>query len=371
MRKKNIKILVISDYRPTTSVRPEAEIFIGLAKAGFDIHIMTYGDCEYAALFKAVGIRVIDFHPQKKLDPKEIRFIKKELIDGKYDAIHLFNSIAILNGIQAAKKLLIKIILYRGFEGHIHWYDPTAYFKYLHPRVDYITCNSKGVEDYFKNILFFKKEKAVTINKGHDLNWYKDIIPKERKEMGFSENDFLIICVANNRKMKGMEYLFSAMDYLPKNLAIHLLIVGNGMENNDLNSIKNRSSYKENIHTLGFRKDALELVAMSDVFALASLFGESITKGVLEAMSLGIAPLITDIPGNQELVIHEKNGLVVPIKNPNAIADGISRLYSNRKETLDFGFQSQQRIRDVLSSERAILGMKAFYEEILCLENMR
>ena len=45
------KILVISNYRSTIGVRPEAEIFIGLARLGFDVEIMTYGDAEYVSTF--------------------------------------------------------------------------------------------------------------------------------------------------------------------------------------------------------------------------------------------------------------------------------------------------------------------------------
>lgn len=52
------------------------------------------------------------------------------------------------------------------------------------------------------------------------------------------------------------------------------------------------------------------MVKASDAFVLSSLYGEATTKAVIEAMSLGICPLITDIPGNKGLVIHEECGLV-------------------------------------------------------------
>ncbi len=61
-----IKLLVISNYRSTVTVRPEAEIFIQLQQTSrYQITIMTYGDSPYAEKFRAAGIRVIDFHPEK------------------------------------------------------------------------------------------------------------------------------------------------------------------------------------------------------------------------------------------------------------------------------------------------------------------
>ena len=71
-----MKILVISNYRPYHTARPEAEIFIGLAKLGVEIDIMTYGDAAYFEKFKEAGINAIDFHPEKKMDKGEIAFIR-------------------------------------------------------------------------------------------------------------------------------------------------------------------------------------------------------------------------------------------------------------------------------------------------------
>ncbi|NCP46173.1 MAG: glycosyltransferase family 1 protein, partial [Flavobacteriales bacterium] len=165
-----IKILVISNYTNTISARPEAEIFLGLKQKGVEITIITEKDSEYAKKFEAAGIRVIDGLPKKKNCGKSQELIRNELIQGKYDALLLYNSKAISNGIKAAKNLPVKVILYRGYTGNINWWDPTAYTKYLHPRVNKIICNANAIQELFERQLFFKKGKAVTINKGHDLS---------------------------------------------------------------------------------------------------------------------------------------------------------------------------------------------------------
>lgn len=114
------KVLVISDYRDTNSVRPEAELFIGLQQAGLEITVMTFDQAAYIQRFEAAGIRVIGFHPERKLDFVAIRIIRQELRTGGHHILHLFNSRAILNGIQAASGLPVKVVLYRGYTGHIH-----------------------------------------------------------------------------------------------------------------------------------------------------------------------------------------------------------------------------------------------------------
>ncbi len=361
-----MKILVISNYRETVSVRPEAELFIGLKQAGLDVTIMTYGDAAYVEKFKMAGIKTIDFHPEKKLNKKEIKTIREELIRGKYDILHLFNSKAIINGIQAAKSLPVKVVLYRGYTGNINWYDPTAYFKYLHPRVDKIWCIAKSIEEHIKRQSFFNKNKPVTIHKGHDLNWYKNIEAIDRKELNEIHADaFWVVNVANNRRMKGTAYLLNAMSHLPPGMPIHLLLVGKNLDHQKNLAIANNSPNKNNIHFLGYRTDVLKIVKASDLFVLPSLFGEATTKSVIEAMALGTTPVITDISGNKGLVLNEKCGLVIPSKNEKAIAKSILTLFNDQTLNKEYGRQAQAHIAQYFNINKTILEIKNMYETLL------
>lgn len=361
-----IKILVISDYRDYHSVRPEAEIFIGLAKLGFQIHIMTYAASKYVQHFEAAGIKVIDFHPKKKMNAVEIATIRDYIKNNKIDIVHLFNSPAIINGIQAAKKLPVKVVLYRGYSANIHWYDPSAYLKYLHPRVDKIFCNSAGVEEHIQRQFFFKNNKTITINKGHNINWYEGYEAYDiKKELGLPSDALLLINVANNRRMKGIPYLLKAMNLLPDDVPIHLLIAGRDMDNSQNLSIIKKGNQQDKIHLLGFRKNVLNIVTACDVFVLPSIKGESITKSVIEAMSLGVPAIISDIAGNRELVEHGESGWVFPSKNVKALKDAILKLYKNKTLRTTLGKNAKKRIIEHLNVEQTIQKTQALYEGLL------
>ena len=360
-----VKVLVISNYRNTFSVRPEAEIFIDLAKRGFEIDIMTYGDSEYVSKFKEAGINVIDFHPQKKLDKTEIKFIRDHLKKGKHDIVHLFSGRGVLNGIQAAKKLPVKIVLYRGYAGNIHWYDPTAYLKFLHPRVDKILCNTKGVADAITKNVGFNPGKIKVINKGHFSFWYDNIDAIPRESLGLSEKDFLVVNVANNRAMKDIPTLIRATNYIPEHLPIHILLVGGNMDDKANMHALNESPNKDKIHILGFRDDRLSIVKSSDVFALTSLYGESITKSVIEAMCMGTVPVITSIAGNVELVENDKSGFVIPVKSPEILAEKLISLYNDKELYQRLSKGAIHHIDTKLSHERTVNEYDSFYKELV------
>jgi glycosyltransferase involved in cell wall biosynthesis len=360
-----IKVLVISNYSDYHTTRPEAEVYINLAKMGIQISVMTFKDSVYKKEFQAAGIRVVEFHPQRRFDRSEIRTIREFIIQEKIDIIHLYNSKAIINGIKAAKGLPVKVVLYRGYAGNVHWYDPTSYFKYLHPRVDKIVCNSKGVEESIKKQLLFRKNKAITILKGHRLDWYKNYNALDlKKEFNIPETSFVIVNVANYRKMKGIEYLLKAMNYLSVDTAVYLLLVGKGMDNPKNRKIIRRGRNGDKIIFSGFRSDALNIVKACDVFVLSSVKGEGLNKAAIEAMAFCKPAIVTDIPGNRDLVDDHKNGLIVPSENPQALSKAILHLYKNRKECKVMGQNAKQHVAEKLNLELSVLQTKALYEDL-------
>lgn len=361
-----IKVLVISNYSDYHSTRPEGAIFIGLAKLGFKVYVMCHKGVGYAKDLEEAGITIVDFLPKNKFDKEEIAIIREFLINNQIDVLHAFYSAAIINGIKAVKGLSTKIVLYRGYAGHIKWYDPTQYVKYLNSRVDAIMCNSIGVEELFKRQLFFKKQKAVTINKGHDLTWYSAVEPFDiRRELSIPAETLLLVNVANNRRMKGIPYLLKAMVKLPKDVSIHLLLIGRDMDTKQNLEIIRKGNVETKVHFLGFRPNVLPIVAACDVFVLPSITGESITKSVIEAMSLAVTPVISDIRGNVELVEHGKSGLVFASKNVEAIAHCLLTLNNDREACKNMGYQAQVRIKNELNSKNAIAEVKRLYERIL------
>lgn len=360
-----MKILVISNYKPTVTARPEAEIFIGLRERGHDVTVMTYSDADYIKRFEENGIRVIPFHPTKKRDKNSIAFIRKELISGQYDILQMYNSLAYLNGIPAAAGLPVKVVLYRGYTGNIAWFDPFMYLKYFNSRVDGVVCNVEAIRQLFVKNAPWANKRFKTIYKGHRLEWYDVKEKVDLSEFGVKEGDVSFVCAANSRRMKGVKYLLKATHFFRPDAPVHVFLAGNGMEKPEFQELIAGSPIKDKIHVLGFRDDILELVQSCDVFVLASLFGEAITKAVIEAMSLGVAPLITDIPGNKKLVINEESGIVVPPADAEALANGMKQFVNEPEKIEQYGKAARQRIKNELNTDKTIQEYEAYYQELI------
>jgi len=85
----------------------------------------------------------------------------------------------------------------------------------------------------------------------------------------------------------------------------------------------------DNVIWLGFRRDARELTALSDVVVLPSYYREGVPLTLLEGMSLGKPVVTTDSVGCREVVEEGRNGYLVPTRDPHALAEAIGRLLND------------------------------------------
>lgn len=358
-----IRALIICNITDSASSKPDIELVNGLHNQGIQVDVMIPAHSAYVKIFKASGIRVIPAHPLKKFSIGTILRIRKQIIQGNYAIIHLFNTKAIVNGSLAAFGLRVKVIAYRGAAG-MYWYDPTAWWSHLNPRIDLLICNSYFVQQHMQRQLLLNPQKAVMIHKGMDLAWFDNIKPLSRKEIGIPDNAIIVGCVANVRRIKGVRYLLEATHFMDPALPVHLLLIGTGMNSPGNMRLIESGPFRENIHILGFRKDVYELVAACDIYIQPSL-SESLSRSVMEAMCLGVPCVVTDIGGLIELVEHEKSGLVVERRNARAIAGAIEKLTLEPALRKTFADEAKQRMKLIFSVENMVMNTRKIYEKIL------
>ena len=359
-----LKILVLSDYRAFHETRPEAFVFLALAKRGHEVHIMTYPNNAYTDQFKAGGIHLTTQHPKRKWNRQEIQRTRAYILQHGIEIVHAFNSISTMHSVQAVRGTNAKLVLYRGYTRNIQWYNPISYLKHLNPRVDAIQCNSIGVTQALQAQLRHP-EKAVTINKGHLVEWYTDVTPIDiRKTLNLPPEALLLITVANNRPFKGISYLLEAMQQLPKDRPIHLVLVGRNMDHPKNLAFLKKHQLEERVHLVGFQPQALAWTAGADCFVLPSLYGESITKSVIEAMALKVPALITSIPGNVELLEHGVSGWTVPPGDPTALAQAILAIEQQRQDLPAYGQRAQQHLRERLNHHQTVDQVEALYQRL-------
>jgi glycosyltransferase involved in cell wall biosynthesis len=143
-----------------------------------------------------------------------------------------------------------------------------------------------------------------------------------------------ILCVASLRDYKGQSYLIDACGRLSRaGLSLRCLLVGDGEDRRRLENRIARSGLQDVVVLLGHqpRDRVSALMQEADVLVLPSVTTpsgkmEGIPVALMEAMAVGLPVISTAISGIPELVLDGETGLLVPERDPKALATAVLRL---------------------------------------------
>jgi len=142
----------------------------------------------------------------------------------------------------------------------------------------------------------------------------------------------VIISVGRNRIVKGFEYGIKAMDIIRRKFSdVCYVIIGKGTEN--LLPLVRKFNLNGKVVLPGEmqkREELLDCYRSSDIYLSPSLIeGFSLTN--LEALASGLSCIVTDVPGNRDVIKDWYDGIRVTPKSPEAIAEAVSKILSNEQ----------------------------------------
>jgi glycosyltransferase involved in cell wall biosynthesis len=114
----------------------------------------------------------------------------------------------------------------------------------------------------------------------------------------------------------------------------------------------------------GMRQDMPELYALMDLFVLPS-HREGFPRSPMEASAMGVPCIVTDIRGCREAVEHEENGLLVPRQAPEALAQAIIALLTDREMARGMGERGRQMAEERFDERLVFAKVKGEYARLL------
>ena len=344
--------------------RPEAAQISGLhASPRANVTVLCNPGAVTIPYFEQHGIRVLTEPLDKKLSLRSIARIRSELRAGNYQILHLFNNTAISNGAFAALFTEVKVVAYRGQTGNTSRWDPTSYLSVLHPRIDMVVCVADAVADYLRGEQW-GKNKAVTVYKGHDTDWYQNA-PADLTGLGLPQDAVVISLIADIRPRKGLHILVAATHFFSADSNIHILLVGANADDARVQEQIAQAANPGRIHALGYRTDAPEISAASDIVVLPTTKREGLSRAVLEGMAYGRPAVVTATGGNAELVADKVTGLVVPPNDPKSLAHALNALAGDPELRERYGQAAKQRVVQHFSVQQGVNKTLDVYETLL------
>ncbi|MGB7888000.1 MAG: glycosyltransferase, partial [Xanthobacteraceae bacterium] len=219
--------------------------------------------------------------------------------------------------------------------------------RYLHRRTFGIIGNSQAVTDQLATEVDDRRKLALIYN---GIEMPSPVFTNGRAQtralLQIPTDALVVSVIANLIAYKGHRDLIEALapikDCLPKTW--RLLVIGrdDGV-GSELKGLAQHFGMAGNIMWLGERPDVEELLSASDIFVLPS-HQEGFSNALLEAMAARLPAVATAVGGNIDAVADNETGLLVPVRDPRALAAAILRLAQNPDLRRSFGDAARRRV---------------------------
>jgi len=310
-----------------------------------------------------------------------VNLIRKD----QYDLVHVHTPIAAVLGRIAAKIAGVKRIVYTSHGLPFH--DGSSYKEYaLYSNVEKLAALltdmilSQNHEDIAtaKKLGLCRPEKIAYLGNGVDIDRFnRDRLDPAhqaqlRKSLGIPDTANLIIgTIGRLTRKKGSGYLIEATAKLVSQFPnLHVLIIGGELSTDpepfytEITQRIRTLGLQNNVTLTGIRQDIPEILGLLDIFTLPTFTHEGLPRSIVEAMSMGLPVVATDIRGCREAVLHEKTGLIVPPQDSQKLAEALEQLLSNSEMRSAYGQASRQRVEAEYDESFVFERLENFYREL-------
>jgi glycosyltransferase involved in cell wall biosynthesis len=204
------------------------------------------------------------------------------------------------------------------------------------------------------------------IHSGVDIHKYDNIVPPKnfKSKLGIPEHHLFIGTVAAMADHKDYPNLLKAARIvLNNNDNITFCAVGSGPEENRVLALAKKLQLEDRFIFAGFRKDVGNFLKSFDIFVLSSHL-EGLGTSILDAQGVGLPIVACKTGGIPEIIDNDINGLLVPPKNPEALAKAILYLVQNDSRRKKLGENSKQTVQQ-FSIEKTVQRYLELYDELL------
>lgn len=211
--------------------------------------------------------------------------------------------------------------------------------------------------------------KVVTIYGGVDIQRFHPSVDGDgvREEFHIPHDALLIVKVAHVRAWKGYEvFLPAAAAVARSEPRAFFLCAGKGTgESSDLDALSRNLGLEHRLRWAGFREDLPQILAAADICVHAATAGEGVTGVVREALAMAKPVVVTDVGGNRELVLDRETGLLVPPRDPEALAQGMLALMRAPAQAAAWGRAGRRLVEQCFSHEVKAERVERLYLDIL------
>ncbi len=310
-------------------------------------------------------------------DCKCYRELRKLIRDWKPDVVHTHSSKAGILGRAAAWKERVPCVIHTihglAFHPYMSKWRNTIYIlseRFAGKRCHRIACVAGAMRDQALAEGIGRPEQYVTVYSGMEVDQYTQPIwsrDEVRKELGLSEEDFVLGTIARLAELKGHDDLLDGLESLMNQRPeLKLLWVGDGWWADRLLGRVREMGFEGRVLTTGLVPSEAIPKYLQAMDALAHpSYREGLPRTVTQALLNGTPVVAYDVDGTKEVCIEGETGRLVSPGDLTGLRNAVAGLMDDPRLAGQMGRRGQAMCKDRFAASRMVDHLERIYEDVL------
>jgi len=327
-----------------------------LAARGHEVHVATKRCAPVEAALAGHGIPYTVAAVGNKFNPFVPLTVARLIRKTSAEVVHTHHSTASLWGSYGAWLTGVPCV------AHVHAINTSIW---LLSATRIIAC-AEAVKEHLIRQGRPADRISVVYNAVETDNLAEADAPAVRSALGLPPDCLLVAVAAHLSRKKGHAVLLEALSILrARHPQVRCVMMGEGSERRTLEALAERLGLTDVAQFAGYRSDAKEIMAASDVVALPSLVGEGLPLSLLEAGARSRPIVATGLAGVPEVVIDGETGFTVAPGDAGALAERLGQLLGDSDLRARMGAAGRELVaRRFARSGRAEAIERAYKEAV-------
>jgi glycosyltransferase involved in cell wall biosynthesis len=338
-----------------------------LRERGLQPQIVLFHERELAACCRADGLPVSILPVSGSYDPAGPRRLDDLLTAAGTRLVHVHGYRAAVNA--ALCPTVRPMVCTVHGQGEPSWRTPSAFLKDdLYRRGEAWACRRRRAVVCFvtddlrrRHAHRYRGLEVRTVHNGIEPLDRTTLLPSDPP---LAPSRLHAVAAGRLTRVKGLGFAIEALAQLLASHPWQLDLVGEGVLREELAALATRLGVADRVTFHGFRRDVAAMMAGADALIMPSLH-EGLPYALLEAMSLGLPVVASNVGGLAEVLRHEETGLLVPAGDARALAAALARLADAAELRVALGAAAAREQRRVYSLAAMGGGYLAAYRHVL------
>jgi glycosyltransferase involved in cell wall biosynthesis len=282
----------------------------------------------------------------------------------KVDVIHTHLWCTLIEGILAAKLAGVSATVHTEHGNVPNRRRQVLGQRWGWGRVGQVVAVSPALADRMTDIVGFRRDRIRVISNGVDTERFRPLdVPRQtlRREFGLPEGAFVVAMVARFEGFKDHAGVLRALSLLGHANEVYLALAGDGPLREEIGQLATQLNVADRVIFLGEIPAVERLLNAVDVLVSNSSHNEGMSLAILEGMGCGVPVVATRVTSAPELLDEGTAGILIPPRDPGALAEAIRRLMGDPDVRATLGRAGRERVLERYSMDFMVESYRQLY----------